>query len=48
MVRRFKIVYWENGNKCVEKVDASSKYDAKMKFYCRHNYAEIISIEVVD
>ena len=48
MVRRFKIVYWENGDKCVETITASSKYDAKMRFYRMHNYADIISIEEVD
>ncbi len=46
MVRRFKIVFWENGNKCVEHINAASKYEAKMKFYRAHPYADIIKIEV--
>ena len=48
MVKRYKIVYWENGNKHSEMINASSKYDAKMRFYRMHNYAEITSIEEVD
>ena len=47
-MRTWKIVYWHNGNKRVEKVRAASKYAAKIKFYVEHSADDIISIEDVN
>lgn len=46
-MRKFKVKYWHNGNKCVVEIDASSKYNAKIRFYLDHPTDDIISIEEV-
>lgn len=46
-MRTFKITYWHNGNKRVEKIEAFSKYNAKTRFYLNHPCDDIISIEEV-
>lgn len=47
MVRRFKITYWHCGNKKVLELQASSKYDAKLRFYVENPADDIISIQEV-
>ena len=47
-LRRFKVVYWHNGNKCVAEIEAYSKYNAKARFYMAHPTDDIIHIEEVD
>lgn len=47
MVRKFKITYWHRGNKKVLELQASSKYDAKQKFYVENPADDIISIQEV-
>lgn len=44
MIRKYKITY--NGNLEIE-IEASSKYNAKQKFYAKFPRATIISIEEV-
>ena len=46
-MRKFKIVYWQNGNKRVEEIEAYSKYNAKTRFYLNNPHADIIRIEEV-
>lgn len=47
MVRRYKITYWHCGNKKVLELQASSKYDAKLRFYVQYPADDIISIQEV-
>ena len=46
-LRRFKVIYWHNGRKRVEEIDAFSKYDAKKRFYLSYPCDDIIRIEEV-
>lgn len=46
-MRTWKIVYWHCGNKRVLKLQAASKYAAKMRFYVENPADDIISIEDV-
>ena len=46
-LKKFKVVYWSNGNKCVAEVEAYSKYNAKKRFYLTHSCDDIIRIEEV-
>ena len=46
-MRKFKVTYWHNGNKCVDEVEGHSKYNAKTRFYLNHPTDDIISIEEV-
>ena len=46
-LRTWKIVYWHGGNKRVMKLQAASKYDAKLRFYVQYPADDIISIEEV-
>ena len=46
-MRKFKVIYWHNGNKCVEEIEARSKYNAKARFYLNHPHDDIIRIEEV-
>ena len=46
-MKTWKIVYWHNGNKRVTKLQAASKYAAKVQFYVQHSADDIISIEDV-
>ena len=46
-MRTWKIVYWHNGNKRTMKLQAASKYAAKMQFYVCNPCDDIISIEEV-
>lgn len=46
-MKTWKIVYWHNGNKRVMKLQAASKYAAKVQFYVKHSADDIISIEEV-
>lgn len=46
-MRKYKIVYWHNGNKKVEEIEAASKYNAKTRFYLSHPADDIIRIEEV-
>lgn len=46
-MRTWKITYWHGGNKKVLKLQAHSKYDAKMRFYVQHSADDIIRIEEV-
>ena len=48
VLKIFKVVFWQAGNKRVEQIKAYSKYDAKRRFYLRHPCDEIIKIEEVD
>ena len=45
--RTWKIVYWHGGDKRVMKLQAASKYAAKVQFYVLHSADDIISIEEV-
>ena len=47
MKKKFKVVYWLNGNKCVKEIEAFSKYDAKQRFYLTETADDIIRIEEV-
>ena len=46
-MRTWKIIYWHNGNKRTMKLQAASKYAAKVQFYVLHSADDIISIEEV-
>lgn len=46
-LKKFKVIYWLNGNKCVAEIEAYSKYDAKKRFYFSHSCDDIIRIEEV-
>ena len=46
-LKTWKIVYWHGGNKRVLKLQAASKYAAKVQFYVQHSADDIISIEEV-
>jgi hypothetical protein len=51
MLRKYKITYFVSGARYREKevvLEATSKYDAKKRFYREHEYAEIIRIEEVE
>ena len=47
MLRKYKVTYWLNGDKRVKELLASSKYNAKMRFYLTEKADDIISIEEV-
>jgi hypothetical protein len=48
MLRKFKITYITvTGKEKTEKIEASSKYDAKNRFYRLHPKYEIIKVEEV-
>ena len=47
MLKKFKITYWLDGNKRVKEILATSKYNAKMRFYLHYKADDIISIEEV-
>lgn len=47
MLKKFKITYWLDGNIKVAELEASSKYNAKMRFYLTHSCDDIISIQEV-
>lgn len=47
MLRKFKVIYWLDGNKKVKEVLASSKYDAKRRFLLHEKADDIIRIEEV-
>lgn len=47
MKRKYKVIYWLNGNQCVKEVEAFSKYDAKRVFYLTNSADDIIRIEEV-
>ena len=47
MKRKFKVIYWLNGNQCVKEIEAASKYEAKMRFYLTQAADDIIRIEEV-
>lgn len=46
-MKTYKITFWHNGNKKVLKIEANSKYNAKMRFYVANPCDDIISIEEV-
>ncbi len=46
-MKTWKIVYWHCGNKRAVKLQAPSKYAAKVKFYVNHSADDIIKIEEV-
>ena len=46
-MKTWKILYWHCGNKKVLKLQAASKYAAKVQFYVQHPADDIISIEEV-
>ena len=46
-MKTWKIVYWHGGNKRVVKLQAASKYAAKVQFYVHNPADDIISIEEV-
>lgn len=47
MLRKYKVTYWLDGSKRVKEILASSKYNAKMRFYLTEKADDIISIEEV-
>lgn len=46
-MRTWKIIYWHNGNKNTTKLQAASRYAAKVRFYVLNPSAAIINIEEV-
>lgn len=46
-MKKYKVIYWHNGNKKVDEIEASSKYNAKVRFYLSHPCDDIIRIEEV-
>lgn len=46
-LKKYKVVYWHNGNKCVLEIDAYSRYNAKTRFYLHHPCDDIIKVEEV-
>lgn len=47
MKKKFKVVFWLNGNKHTTEIEAYSKYDAKKRFYLTAAADDIIRIEEV-
>lgn len=47
MKRKFRVLYWLNGNIKTVQVTADSKYNAKRMFYVNHDADDIIRIEEV-
>lgn len=51
MLRKYKITYFVSGARYREKevvLEATSKYDAKQRFYRQYPKCEIIKVEVVE
>lgn len=46
-LKKFKVIYWLNGNQYVKEVEAYSKYNAKQRFYLTTSADDIIRIEEV-
>lgn len=46
-MKKYKVHYWNNGRKCVVEIEATSKYNAKARFYLRYPCDDIIRIEEV-
>lgn len=46
-MKTWKIIYWHNGEKKVAKVEAITKYAARVVFFLHHSADDIISIEEV-
>lgn len=46
-MKTWKITFWSCGNKRVMKLQADSKYSAKLKFYVTNPRDDIIKIEEV-
>jgi hypothetical protein len=46
-LKKYKVYFWNNGNKNVEEIEAYSKYNAKARFYLLHPCDDIIRIEEV-
>jgi hypothetical protein len=44
MLRKFKITYWLDGDTRVKEILATSKYNAKIRFYLTDKADDIISI----
>jgi hypothetical protein len=47
MVKKFKITYTSGKDEHQEELIASSKYDAKSKFYKKYPEAEIVKVEEI-
>lgn len=47
MLKKYKITYVGALSHRTVKIEASSKYDAKQKFYRQHPRAEIVKVEEV-
>lgn len=47
MIRKFKIIYILNGRTKVKEIEATSKYNAKRRFYLTERADDIIRIEEV-
>lgn len=47
MKKKFKVVFWLNGNILTTEIEACSKYDAKQRFYLTTSADDIIRIEEV-
>ena len=47
MVKKYKVIYWEHGDKFVEMIKAFSVNDAKLRFYSMYPMADIVKIEEV-
>ena len=46
-MRTFEITFWHNGNKDIVKIEALSKYNAKVRFYFSYPHADIINVREV-
>ena len=47
MLKKYKVHFWKSGRKCVVEIEATSKYNAKARFYLHHSCDDIIRIEEV-
>lgn len=47
VLKKFKVIYWHNGNRKAAIIEATSRYNAKLKFYFAYAYDDIIRIEEV-
>ena len=46
-MKKFKIVYWKHGDKCVSETEAPTMQEAKLLFMLSVSHDDIISIEEV-
>jgi hypothetical protein len=47
-MKKYKIVYWHNGNKCVKEIEATNAEQARLLFYMAIPQSDIISVKEVE